>query len=157
MLQEVHLQHVEGAVDVGGLPENQRRQATRKLHAAMASCLEGGGGVGGVLSVRQSLKKLSQRRHVKSPGNQEKPRDSYPPRLSHALLPPGMCQLRSGKSPINPQTPRPQLHLVPVHLYLPRSLFRPSVQLSHLVALYATISSCPQRWLTRYIGKLLKA
>ena len=47
MLQEVHLQHVEGAVDVGGLPENQRRQATRKLHAAMASCWErrGGGGL----------------------------------------------------------------------------------------------------------------
>ena len=62
MLQEVHLQHVEGAVDVGGLPENQRPQATRKLHAAMASCWERRGG--GVLSVRQSLKKLSQRRHV---------------------------------------------------------------------------------------------
>ena len=44
MLQEVHLQHVEGAVDVGGLPENQRPQATRKLHAAMASCWERRGG-----------------------------------------------------------------------------------------------------------------
>ena len=32
------------------------------------------------------------RSRSKSPGNQEKPRDSYPPRLLH-LLPPGMCQL----------------------------------------------------------------
>ena len=73
VLQEVHLQHVEGAVDVGGLPENQRRQATRKLHAAMASCLEGGGGRGSFKRQAELEKAFAEkaRQEPRQPGKTE--------------------------------------------------------------------------------------